>query len=312
MMAAGRWGAALLVCLLVAGCGARRRTTPPPAAPALATPALAVPADLDIAMRLDLGRMRAELGEHARRALGARQQGGSDSGQTRLTNEALLRANTVWLGFRPGLPADLTDNVLVLRGDFEGFDPEGFEADPPWGMPRDLGGGWRRYERPPAATRAAAVRVYQQHDDLLVLVSTAEVDAVERALERGQTDGGVQVPNAGTIALAARGPALAGYFVKQLPSVARLLRATPHVAARLDLPVGRVHGEIELELVDEASATTMAHAFEELIELGRQHRDLQPMAAGASVEAVGRDVVVRLDMGGEALAYVAALLAGDT
>ena len=51
------------VALLLAGCAARRAAPPP--APSVEDPAGIVPPDLDLVLRLDLGRLRDALGQGA-------------------------------------------------------------------------------------------------------------------------------------------------------------------------------------------------------------------------------------------------------
>src|SRR5258706_2557595 len=76
---------------------------PPPAAPRVTSAAELIPADLDIVLRLDLGRVKAALGAAALSALAGEllARGKAEQGPDDLELSSLLEAEQVYLGYRP-------------------------------------------------------------------------------------------------------------------------------------------------------------------------------------------------------------------
>jgi hypothetical protein len=134
---------------------------PPPEAPLLGDPASVIPADLDLVARVDLRRLRDALGgafdSLFEQVMERAPSGERDAATGRLLLTLLLKADTVWLGARPGFSAEQTDSVLVLRGAFSQLVPHAIGGDPAWQRPERLGGGVLRFERP-TRKRAASSR----------------------------------------------------------------------------------------------------------------------------------------------------------
>src|SRR5262249_33277061 len=85
---------------------------------------------------------------------------------------------------------------------FGDLEPYGPASD--WGAPTDLGAAMRLYARREPERRSAPARIYARADDWLVFVSTAEIDAAERAIERRAGDEHVDPPERGLVSVAAR------------------------------------------------------------------------------------------------------------
>src|SRR6185503_14797055 len=161
-------GALVCAALLAAACS--RPPAPPPAAPATTRPADAIPADLDVVVRVDLARIRGALGPTLYAAL---RDAAARSGDP-VTSSALEHADAVWIGLRPGSDAEHSDDVVVLSGNFADLDPRALGH---FGPAMDLGAGWRRWdlaEKPRA--RLLPARLYARRSELLVAASTAEID----------------------------------------------------------------------------------------------------------------------------------------
>ncbi len=298
-----------VVAALVAGCG-ERRLPPPPPAPTMVVPAEAIPGDLDAVVRVDLGRMLDTLG-HALVQKVERRIGGptGDPGGNRLVAEAVRHADTAWFAFRPGWAPELTDNVLVLRGDFAEVRVADFEADPPWGTGQDLGGGWRRLDRAAPTVRAAPARIYRHLDELLVLVSEAEIDATELIVERGVAIERVEAPSEGAVSGAIRAPTLAALISDRAPAAGRLLGRARLVSVQLDLPGRGLTGELEVEFREPTSAEQAAEATQLLGVALRERGGLEgAMVERLDVSATGRSLVVRLDLDERDLAVISAVL----
>jgi hypothetical protein len=312
-----RWLTSAALCLLLSGAavGCHEQTiAPPPAAPVVERPQDAIPADLDVVMRFDVARMRSALGpswsgEWRRHAPGGLLGVERDDP---LLSDALARADTVWLALRPGLRPDLTDNVIVLAGRYADFDPQGYPSQPKWTAPTDLGGGWRVSERPVPAVRSAPVRLYLRHSELLVFVSEAELDSVERAVEQGARDPHVEPPSQGAISVEARGRALARLVRDQAPAAARLLRRASALRGHADISTRGLRAEVELEFEAARVAEQAARALSELIrESSAQHAFFSVLGQAVQVEAVGSVVVARIALDHDTLVAVVACATGS-
>ncbi len=155
-------GLALAGALLACGCHSAR-IGPPPDAPSVTRPLDAMPADLDLVVRLDLRRIRETLGAPAIAALSEQAVlglHGADSATDALLLSALKGTDTLWLGLRPTLRLETADSVFVMSGHFPGFDPHRAGSTPPFGAPSDLGRTLRRFDRARPPARSAPARIY--------------------------------------------------------------------------------------------------------------------------------------------------------
>ncbi|MBN1607941.1 MAG: hypothetical protein JW940_14990 [Polyangiaceae bacterium] len=212
---------------------------------------------------------------------------------------AMTRADTAWLAIRPGLAADMTDNVLVLRGRLSGLQRHLSRA---WGSAADLGAGWFRYERPQPGARSAPARLYFHIDDLLVVVSTAEIDSTERALERGIEDPKLRPPDKGTISVAVRLPPIAQLIRSRSPRAAELLRQGSELTATATLSGAGLSAELEIRFDLEQDAQRAAQAVRLLLRALKSAGTLRPQwTDGVRIEVVGSSVVVHLSAPAEIL-----------
>lgn len=211
-----------------------KRVESPPRAPLVLYARDLVPADLDVVVRFDLGRVRATLGA-ASLAVLARQvlRAAGAEGGDELVVDSLLQAEVVVLAYRPGALLTPLDRVLSLQGHFEQLTrpPPGFAGA------TDLGADVRYFERSDATAlpRGGVARIYTVGTRVRAFVSEAELDAVERVLDTGGLERRLQAPEEGTISLAAR-PALLGAFagrgrLRELLDGARALQAVAELAS---------------------------------------------------------------------------------
>lgn len=288
-----------LCAALLAGCGPDRIPPPETPAPGVASPADALPGDLDVALRLDLHRMREALGPAAVASLERRAPGrsGAEGGDARLMSQAFQQADTVWIALRPEPRAGLMDNVIVLEGHFADVDPEKFPTDPRWRPARDLGGAWRLYSRARPAKRAAPARIYAHSDRLLVFVSTAEIDSASRAIEQHAGDDHVEPEAKGAISVAARLPPLAGLIADRSPAAARLLQRGRKLSADADLDAQGLEAELDVEFDTAGHAGSAADAAGLLAKgVAGQGGATAAVARALHIESVGKSLVVRVQL----------------
>jgi hypothetical protein len=224
---------------------------PPPEAPLLGDPASVIPADLDLVARVDLRRLRDALGgafdSLFEQVMERAPSGERDAATGRLLLTLLLKADTVWLGARPGFSAEQTDSVLVLRGAFSQLVPHAIGGDPAWQRPERLGGGVLRFERPTPPVRAQPAVLYVREPDLVVVGSEAEIDALELGVEQGRGDEPLRAKESGIVSVSARVPKIASGLRERAPTLTRLIDGAERLSCLLDRRGERYELELELE-----------------------------------------------------------------
>lgn len=257
-----------------------------------------MPADLDLVVRLDLRRLRAALGGAfeplSQQILSRAPSDERDAATGRLLLELLLRADTVWLGARPGLSAEQTDSVVMARGAFASVVPDVIGGEPAWQRPERLGGGVLRFERPPPPVRAQPAVLYVKEPDLVVIGSAAELDALELTLERGAGDEPLRAKESGIVSLRARVPKLAAGLRARAPTLSRLIEGADLLSCLLDRRADRYELELELEYESRERASQVAGPMREVFaSLSRAGLE---WLSGATVTASGRSVAARLSL----------------
>ena len=277
--------ALLALSALGLACGPRPLPAPP-SAPSVVSAADLIPADLDVVVRFDLGRVKSALGATVLTALSREvlsAAGGAEHTDA-LVLESLLAADVVFLGYRPSAILAPLDRVLALQGSFEQL------ARPPLGFAGavDLGRDVRYFERTSATSlsRGAVARIYTASTRVRAFVSEAEIDAVERVLSTGGAERRLSPPEEGTLSLSAR-PWLVARFggrgaLRDLLESARAL----HAVAELESDGVRL--ELSLELAKAEQAEALAAAAEPVLQrLGGA------LAAQGELKAEGARVVLK-------------------
>jgi len=209
----------------------------------------------------------------------------------------LGRSETLWIAFRPGVNLALLDNVVVLEGAFGKLDVSEFETLPRWSLGTDLGAGWRFHEREKPTERSAAAGVYQRREDLIVLVSYAELDSAERSIERGGgREAALEPPERGVVSAAARLRPLARTLESSAPAAARVLAQGNLVEASAELGPSGLTAEIVLYYGDEATAQRAARAAGLLATEFVNQGEYVAILQGLKIEAVGRSAILRLHL----------------
>jgi hypothetical protein len=280
----------------------------------VARPQDAIPGDLDVVVRIDLGRVRSVLGAAALEEIGTRSQpdGEDPTGESRLLAEALRGADRVWIAWRPGLPARSTDSVVVLEGRFRDFDPDAASGGATFRRPIDLGAGWELYARPQPKRRGAVERIYLRRPSLMVLVSPAEVDSVERAVERGARDPHLEPPSRGVLSFEARSGGLSAASQAGSPALSRLLERATVLRGHASLDGSGLAAEVEIVCESEATAQDTARAVRIVAAaVADQSGWLGGVARSLVVSKVGTSAVIRLTLDRSALDALVRCASGD-
>jgi hypothetical protein len=299
---------------LLGACALRVPAPPPsPVASVMDRPASAIPADLDVAIRLDLDAARRLFGASITQALNidiADQT--DDPGGAALLEAAVSHADAIWIGFRPGLPGKLTDNVIAMRGNFAGIDPP-LEGKGAFRPSTDLGAGFRLYARAAPRRRSAPSRLYARADDWLVFVSEAEVDGAERAIELRAGDEQIQPPEHGIVSLAARVPPLLPLLRPNYPAVAEALGAAVRLEGSAAADDRGLRATFEIRYQEAKDALEGHDRLVPLLgALSHAKGAVGRLARGADVAATGAVLVLRITLDGPGLAALIGCFGGGT
>ena len=263
-----------------------------------------LPADLDLVLRLDLKRVRAALGIEAEallRRLGENAPSDEPDADTgRLLLALLTRADTAWVAVRPGLSPELTDGVIALRGDFRDAVPTSLGGSPRWSGGRDLGSGLFRFDREPPRLRAAPAVIYLRVPDVAIIGSEAEIDALERTVEKGALDPSLQAPEVGLIAVAARLGSLRNKLTQRAPTLAGYVEGAERLEGSLDRQGEIFHVRLDVRFENELQASKLSGELRALQEKlrGEGHAWVDKF----SFEPLGEDLAVRLELSTSELA----------
>ena len=262
------WGGLLgvLYALLGSGCSAPH-IGPPPNAPSVARPLDAMPADLDLVVRLDLRRIRETLGELTMLEISERAVHGlhgADSATDALLLEALKGTDTLWLGLRPTRALTGADSVFVMAGHFPNFDPHGAASTPRFELPLDLGGNLRRYDRAHPPLRFAPARIYSHAEDLVVSLSEAEIDSVERSFEEQRGAPGLEPAEKGVLSAVARSRVLPMELFAGSETLRSLAQRASRLELNADLSNAGVDASLALKLEDAPTAENVGKALTEV------------------------------------------------
>jgi len=278
---------------------------PPPDAPRLVRAADAMPADLDLVLRLDLRKIRETLGGPAMTAISqqaVRGLRGADSGTDALLLAALEQTDTLWLGVRPTRTLEAADSVFVMSGHFPKFDPHRAGSTPPFAPPIDLGGDLRRYDRARPKTRSAPARIYVQGEALLVSLSEAEIDSVERSLEQQRGMPPLEPAEKGVLSAVARPQVLPLGLLAGAGGLRRMVQSADRLELNADLTGSGLDGTLALRFDDAPLAERVARDLTEMRdELGRGSGRLAKFASRLKVGNAGQYVSLQLVVGRDEL-----------
>jgi hypothetical protein len=293
------------VCALLGTACHSDKIGPPPSAPSLVRASDAMPADLDLVLRLDLKKIRETLGGPALSAISAqalRGLRGADQGTDALLLRAMEQTNTLWLGVRPTRTLEAADSVFVMSGHFPNLDPHRAASTPPFAPAIDLGGDLRRYDRPQPAMRSAPARIYVQGNELLVSLSAAEIDSVERSLEEQRGMPPLEPAEKGVLSAVARPQALPLGLLAGMGSLRRVVQGANRLELNADLTGSGLDATLALRFEDAPLAEDVARALTEMRDaLGAGSGRLAKFAARVKIGSAGQYVSMQLVLGRDEL-----------
>ncbi len=236
----------------------------PPPAPRLSTaPAGIIPADLDLVLRLDLERWREIVGTEPELQLWRALQvlgvvtAGERLEQHEFWSLVASRASRLYLGCRP-TPEGCPDFVAVGVG--ERLDlGQGFQGAV------DLGAGWQRREFATSGPRRQVAQIYLKVPGKVVAVSTAEIDAVARVVEKGASGTTLSPADRGLISLVGRPVSIARWWRARSSRAASWLAEAERVELELDLVSLRAELSIVLLYGTRERASLAHRAVEQLL-----------------------------------------------
>ncbi|MGC4069274.1 MAG: hypothetical protein QM784_32415 [Polyangiaceae bacterium] len=210
---------------------------PPPVPSSRATASTLLPSDSDVALWLDIERLKALfLREPERQLLAVLRDYGVVTLSDATANDEfyieLLRHTTRLSSACRPHGDGCRDPVLVARGDFRKLDLRRALGLTRGGL--DLGGGWLRYDCEGDFDRSGLARVYFAPPDSLVLVSYTELDAVERTVERYHGTRNPIPKELGLASIVLRPSSIATLVESRAPAAARWLREAQSIELLVD------------------------------------------------------------------------------
>lgn len=225
-------------------------------APVTRPPARQIPIDLDVVVRIDIERIRRNVDTGIAEALTRLLVSPADD-PSQLLTLAITHSKQIWAGLRPDIDPRRWDNVVILQGDFSLISTDAIASV--WGPSRDLGGGYKVYDILTPQSRIAPARLYTLHEERWLIASEAEVDALERSLERGRAEREEEPPARGLISVTARMGRLA-----EISGEKRALRALENAKgfdASFDLSGGHIVVSARMRFLEAEDAALAQRAL---------------------------------------------------
>ncbi|MRG95219.1 hypothetical protein [Polyangium spumosum] len=257
-------------------------------------PAELFPADLDLVVRVDLGRMRAQLGPLAE-VLSARVEDES-GGEEAIVSLAITRAKVVWIGLRAA-DAEAGDRVLVVEGDVEDVrpDPGIFRlVDPP------IADDVRTWERRGPLGRATTARIHAFGTRMIMFVTPVEADSVARVLEEGPDDRRRDPAAEGLVSVDLRARRLPPSLERRFPSIASIIGGLDRARASAVMVGDALRIDAEITAGTGQAAGKAENLLRALREGGQGSR-YAALFEDVRIERIDRSVRVRWDFSSEVL-----------
>lgn len=227
----GTAACALLASMALASCGAevpsggaKVATTDRSPVSRRVDPEELFPADLDLSVRIDLGRLRGNLVGTSRELLG------SELGADPLLAKALPRARVVTVAMRVS-NLEVGDRVVALEGDMKGLEIDSLS----FRETKTANNRVHVYLRRDEVTRDDFGAVVVLDQRALVFVSPVEIDSVLRVLGRGPDERRPDPSADGVVTVDYRPHRLSRSLEKKFPAVGRIIAELESVKGNLDV-----------------------------------------------------------------------------
>ncbi len=257
------------------------------------SPNEALPADLDVVVRVDLARLKEVLGPSPEETLAGKL--GADP-----AHQAALRgARAVTLGLRV---ADLEtgDHVLVVEGDLKAYQPDrAVFAERP-----SANDQVKIFTRTAPAGRSGAEVIVRLSDQAVAFASPAEADSLLRVLSDGADEHRGQPAAEGLLSLDVRPRRLSVDLERRFTHVARLVSQVSRIRGVAEVDADALAVRVEITAKSGPAAERVAR-FAEALREGADPKGASAALAALEIEPLG--AVVHLKVRVPAAVVMAAL-----
>lgn len=274
------------------GCG---RTVPhggeaaaprPPDQPARVVGTDLIPADLDLVLRVDLARVRNNLGPEPSRELSRRALDQADPDA--VVRAALERADVVWVGLRLS-DALAGDRVVVVESAAAPTEPDPVAWSPVPSSAEEV----RIFDAILPPRRSGTARIVRIGDDVTVFVSPVEIDSVARVLRQGPDPGRGEPAARGLISLDWRTKRPSVQMQNRFPSLAALLRGVVRVRATVTLHGDHLLLEGRMQCRHEPAAAKALRFLQTFVDTARMIDRYRAVLKSLALSRAGTTIRVR-------------------
>lgn len=272
-----------------------------------------MPADLDLVVRVDLAKVRSDLGKQA--SIELMDEALDKSGVHGAAREMLAEADVVWVGLRVS-DFEYGDHVMVVtRSKRAKATPEAEQTpataistpDPTdWDESATGVAAIRRFVAKAPPRRTGTARIYTFGETAAVFVSPVEEHSVERLLKKGPDPERGDPRARGLVSLDLHAPQLAPTLTAKLPALATLIASIIRMRATVDL----LGDQLELEGTIRCRDATAASKIETyLATFASPNTRFAELLAALEIARTGASVSVRWRL---PQAVIAELLRSDS
>jgi hypothetical protein len=251
------------------------------------------PADLDVVVRVDVGRMRSDIGQAAADELSRRAFADPSEEELR---QALGCAEVVWIATRAA-DIDAGDRVVVVEG--RSCMPDLLAAR--WKQVRSANGKLRIFDRTAEAPRSGTARIMNLGNRATAFVSSVELDSVRRVIVAGPDPKRGNPTAEGLVSFDLRVGRLPPALEKKYPSIGAVLAGVERVRGSARLVDEGMTIDAQVVGATAAGAERAARFLEALRDSLAETPRFAAAAHEARVEQVEKTVQVRVTVPAKAV-----------
>ncbi len=251
------------------------------------------PADLDLVVRIDVGRMRSGIGPAVADALSKRALQESPEPELR---EALASADVVWIAARAA-ELDVGDRIVVVEG--RTSMPELSAAR--WQRVRSPNGRLRIFDRKEEAPREGTARIINLGNRAAAFISPVELDAVRRVLGDGPDEKRGNPAAEGLVSVDLRAGRLPPALERKYAAIGSVLAGVERVRGSAVLVDEGVKVDAQVLGASVAGAERAARFLEAVRDSLAADPRFAAAAKDVRIELVARTVQVRLTVPAKAV-----------